>query len=563
MKFSAKQTLQLQRGSSIAMTLLACLLLQLAFSVFFWLPTHSVAMAARPSVDALALIGLALLGGWAAQLSSSGRRVASSARKVLLVLVPPLVLLSVLLGIAQGVAMREFGYNFMLAYHTSKVQALFGMMYDAQPGPVFVGIMVLLVSAVSVVVLSAALAVRRLWTVASQNPLQRRVLGLSVLAYALTFGLTLGVNRSMTVELASQFDEVVNREARLAAQAKTIEKKMRTVRSLALGADLRRPTVLVFVVESYGQILMEADKYAPFREAYLVDLEKRLTDSGYRMRSTVLRAPVFGGSSWLANATILCRMMVTTEKTYFSLMKAETPCLPAPFNDAGYHSVFAASNTTAIDEEYARRFPFETFLSRDDLGYKGPRMSWSYMPDQYVIDVVERRVLSNASERPRFVYYKMSSSHHPWDTIPPYIADWDRIGDGSIYKKAKGTSYPDNAFLGGEHYNEGYEDSIRYSLDTIAGYLESMPRDRDVLALVLGDHQPRRPVAIMDEDPWTVPLHVISRDAELIARFERQNYRPGLLSRLDKGMAPGLELLAAQLFRALNDVTVVETQVYE
>src|SRR5690606_21271696 len=117
-------------------------------------------------------------------------------------------------------------------------------------------------------------------------------------------------------ELVSQVDELLNREERLAAQAKTIEKKMRTVRSLKLGTDLRRPTVLVFVVESYGQVLMEADKYAPFRE-YLGGLEERLKTADYHMRSKVMRAPVFGGSSWLANATILCRIIVPSEKTYF------------------------------------------------------------------------------------------------------------------------------------------------------------------------------------------------------------------------------------------------------
>jgi hypothetical protein len=80
-----------------------------------------------------------------------------------------------------------------------------------------------------------------------------------------------------------------------------------------------------------------------------------------------------------------------------------------------------------------------------------------------------------------------------------------------------------------------------------------MPEDRDVVAVLLGDHQPRRPVADMDHDPWTVPLHVISRDKELIERFAGLGYTSGLFTTSKAAQAPGLEFFADHLFRVLND----------
>ncbi len=560
MTLSARQTSALKLGTSVAASVLACLLLQAAFSLFYWLPTRSLRVAARPSADALALIGIALLFAHLAGRSPTSARVVGVLRRSLLIIAPLLVLLCVLLGIAQGIALREFGYHFTLAYHTSKVQALFVMMYEAQSTPVFLGVMALLLAAIAILVLGSLWALRRVLDLALSSRRASLILAGSTVCYGLLVGALLDRNGSMIRELAGQLDEVAHREQRLASQAKKIEGKMKKVRTLKLGDDLRRPTVLVFVVESYGQVLMEAEKYAEFR-VFLGGIEKDLQAAGYAMRSSVFRSPVFGGSSWLANATILCRLMVPTEKTYFSLMKTQTKCLPSQFNEAGYESVFVASNTTEFDGDYASRFPFESFIPRDDLGYEGPRMSWSYMPDQYVIDVIERRILATTSTRPRFIYYKLSSSHHPWDTIPPYIKNWSLLRNGKLYDKTKNSRYPDNAFLGGKHYNEGYDESIRYSLETIAGYLEAMPADRDVLALVLGDHQPRRPVAIMDKDPWTVPMHVLSRDHELVERFARQEYSPGLLVKPRPGLVPGLELVAENLFRALNDVTVIESEV--
>ena len=79
--------------------------------------------------------------------------------------------------------------------------------------------------------------------------------------------------------------------------------------------------------------------------------------------------------------------------------------------------------------------------------------------------------------------------------------------------------------------------------------------------VILGDHQPRRPVADMDTDRWTVPVHVASRDRELLERFTRSGYGKGLETAELPLPAPGLSEMATHIFHALNDVTTEEVTV--
>ncbi len=539
-----------KRTFRVTLTVLACLLLLLASGLFFWLPSRSLAIALRPNLDILVVLALALAWPYAGFTSKIPRRLFIGVTTFLFGF-------AIVLGVAQSIAMREFGYHFTLAYHMGKVKALLVMMYQAQSSILFILSISALLLFIALIFFGCAKALRHVFAVAETQGKARRNFAIALALYAATAGMLLGFNTSITWEIGDQAVEVWYREERLAERAAAIDSEMKTRSRIGLAPNLKRPTLLVFVVESYGQILMEAEKYKGWKST-VEGYQTALSDHGYTMRSKVFRAPVFGGSSWLANASILCRFMISTEKTFISLFQTQTRCAPRPFNDGGYESVFAASNTTSINEEYSTRFPFDIFYPRDELGYKGPRISWSYMPDQYVIDVVERRVLRKKSDKPRFVYYKLTSSHHPWDTIPPYIADWDRIGDGSVYDEVEMLRYPGNEFLGGKFYNEGYLSSVEYSMETIVGYLNQMPKDREILAVILGDHQPRRPVADMDTDPWTIPLHVVSRDHELIERFTRVGYSKGLATQTPK-VVPGLDKIIGHLFTVLNDVSHVES----
>jgi hypothetical protein len=79
----------------------------------------------------------------------------------------------------------------------------------------------------------------------------------------------------------------------------------------------------------------------------------------------------------------------------------------------------------------------------------------------------------------------------------------------------------------GNEYFEGYAHSIRYVLEVVRGYLADHV-DGDDLVIITGDHQPKFPVSSKDAT-FSVPVHVLSRNAEAVAAFERFGYEPGLV----------------------------------
>jgi hypothetical protein len=273
--------------------------------------------------------------------------------------------------------------------------------------------------------------------------------------------------------------------------------------------------------------------------------------AGYTIRSRRMTSPVFGGSSWMADASLLCGLAIGDQVRYASLFQADLECLPRTLARFGYRTILAAANTTFADEDFRRRFPFDQLYLKDDLGYRGPRFSWSYVPDQFVLNAIDQREIAPPAGRPLFAFFMLTSSHHPWRRVPPYVSRWEQLGDGSIYHDLPAATFANN-FVSGERYAAGFEASTRYSLRSVFDYLQRLPTDRMPLVVVMGDHQPRSPVAEMEVDDWTVPIHVLSRDPALLAGFAAEGYAAGVAPDRAAG-APGLEALIDQLSRALAD----------
>jgi hypothetical protein len=75
-------------------------------------------------------------------------------------------------------------------------------------------------------------------------------------------------------------------------------------------------------------------------------------------------------------------------------------------------------------------------------------------------------------------------------------------------------------------FGPGYVEAMTYDLDVLAGYL-SGHADRDLVMIVLGDHQP--PAAVSGEHAsWDVPVHVITGRAALLDRLRSNGFSGGL-----------------------------------
>ncbi len=526
-------------------------MLQVILATYYWIADPSPATVLAPTWDLPALVLILVV--WAAVGPSRW------ASRALVIGLSVVVFLYFVMGVGQGFALREFGYDVVMRLHASYVPELFRMMYGAEPLGWFIVYCALLALGVVVLALIVYGSVRHLHAFALRG--RRRQVGL-VTGVAAAFALgaaLLGVNGPVTAEAYRQVDLAVNLKERVDATARSLDMEGAALKRLGpFAPGVEKPNILVFVVESYGHVMFTDPDFAEF-PPWLEKKGAELAQAGYQAASKTIHAPVFGGSSWLAASTLLCGVSIHNQKRYEGLFASGLRCLPALLNDAGYHTVTSAANTKYLEDRFARVFPFDKYYFLPDFGYRGPRMGWSFMPDQLTIDRVHRREIaprlgkSGAAREPLFVTFFLTSSHHPWGVIPPFIEDWSRVGDGSIYNQLAATRFDDNRFVGGAAYKPAYRTSVQYSLHTVASYLAMLPRDDRSLIIILGDHQPRRPVAGMKKDTWYVPIHVLSRDPAAVARFGKHGYQPGFMAATPKGMPSGMQNFTEELFAAYSD----------
>ncbi|MEZ4679061.1 MAG: hypothetical protein R2932_33080 [Caldilineaceae bacterium] len=72
---------------------------------------------------------------------------------------------------------------------------------------------------------------------------------------------------------------------------------------------------------------------------------------------------------------------------------------------------------------------------------------------------------------------------------------------------------------------QDYFNAIAYDLNTLVQFILQND-DKDALYVLIGDHQPPR--VSRRADGFDTPIHIISRDAELITAFQEQGFAPGL-----------------------------------
>jgi hypothetical protein len=281
--------------------------------------------------------------------------------------------------------------------------------------------------------------------------------------------------------------------------------------------------VYLFLIESYGAAVVERPDFelrvAPVYRAF----ETELSSLGFSLATGLLDSPTSGGRSWLAFATLATGVRTSDQLQYELVLANKPKPLARFFRDAGYRTVLAQPGTTRPFPK-GEMFAFDQQYYAWNFDYAGPSYAWATMPDQYVLDFIRRReVTVHAS--PLFVQYVLVSSHAPWSHQPVLVDDWERIRNGAIYNELEMVRFP----IEWPHFadaSQAYITSVVYDLEVLQRYLAKFITD-DSLVILLGDHQPVPEVAGASNSV-SVPVHVLSRDASLLAPFRARGYVPGM-----------------------------------
>jgi hypothetical protein len=290
---------------------------------------------------------------------------------------------------------------------------------------------------------------------------------------------------------------------------------------------LRGKDVIVAFVESYGRDAVEDPELAPPVVAVLADGQQRLEAAGFEARSGFLTSPTAGGVSWLAHATLLSGLWVDNQQRYRTLVSSDRLTLNRAFQRAGWRTVGVMPGIFETWPEGAF-YGYDQVYDHHDLGYRGPRMNWGVIPDQYTMAAFERAERSGrAGPRPPVMAeIALLSSHVPWTPVAPMV-DWDGVRDGSVFGTGPATGHPAEEVLRDpERVRAAYGQAVAYSLTTLISYVETYGDD-DLVLVFLGDHQPA--AMITGEDASRdVPVTIVTRDPAVLDRVAEWGWDDGL-----------------------------------
>jgi hypothetical protein len=282
---------------------------------------------------------------------------------------------------------------------------------------------------------------------------------------------------------------------------------------------LKGKDVYLIFIESYGTVGLDDPGYRRVLDPALADFAATAQGAGYTLLSSRLVSPVFGGGSWLAHGTLASGIKLDQIANEL-LLNGRRLTLPRYLAAAGYRTVEVMPGIKKPDPE-AAFWGFDQHYFDADLGYAGPPFGWFNIPDQFTLKQFAAHELT-PGHAPLFAQIVLVSSHTPFAPVPPYLADWSDVGPynnvpDDVWKRVYGP--PD-----WNNLDQPYLDSISYDLKALGAWLKGL--DRDALVIMLGDHQPPEITRVAGQ-PWTVPVYVLSRDAELVQPFAALGYTPG------------------------------------
>jgi hypothetical protein len=282
--------------------------------------------------------------------------------------------------------------------------------------------------------------------------------------------------------------------------------------------------VNLFFFESYGQVAFTVpqinDALLEKRQA----LDKQIKDSGMQVVSAYVTSTTFGGASELAHVALLTGVDTANPTVHDLLITTDRPTLTGYFHQRGFevHGFYPALTWDWPEKSFYR---FDRFTDARDLGYKGPKLGYWTVPDQFSIMRYQQLNTVAATSQKRFTFFCSVTSHMPFHPVPPYQTDLKKLLSETPFDEAQMATVQaqkEDWF----NMRPGYIGMMNYNYQWFAGLL-AQPRAREALYIVLGDHQPAANVT-GEGATWDVPVHIVSSQPELLQRFIDRGFQPGL-----------------------------------
>jgi Sulfatase len=280
----------------------------------------------------------------------------------------------------------------------------------------------------------------------------------------------------------------------------------------------------LFFFESYGAVSFDKPEIFSVLKPEYEALQAQLSASGRFAASAFVTSTTFGGGTDLAHMAFLTGIDTRDPTRHDILLTTRRPTLVSHFKSKGFET-FGFYPGLFWEWHESAFFGFDHLIDGPTLKYPGPQLGYWRIPDQYAVARFLELYPVTPQSRPRFEFFSSSTSHFPFNPIPPYQPDWKKVlgpvpfDPGEVGRlQAASTDWLNMV--------KGYAGMIQYNLKWLQGYFEQK-QARDFVMLVIGDHQPASNVT-GEGAPWDVPVHLIASRPELIERFISMGFTRGL-----------------------------------
>ncbi len=306
-----------------------------------------------------------------------------------------------------------------------------------------------------------------------------------------------------------------------------------------------RDVTFIFL-ESFGAVLYDHPQARQATDPARRALQDALTASGRQVVSGFFRSPTIGGASDLAHLSLLSGIDLSDPRRHNLLLTTHRPTLLHLFKQAGYRTfgVYHAVSWPWPEHAY---YGFDHYIDGPALRYEGPPITFWKIPDQVALARYEQQFPRTVGSPPRVLFFPTISSHFPFNPVPPYQPDWQRVLSAAPFD-------PDELQAMAAHkvnwldMRANYLASVDYVYRWLAGYFV-LPEPRDTIYVLIGDHQPTANIT-GEQPPWDVPVHIISRDRFLLDRFKVQGFAEGLWP--DRTVLGGIHHLTSLLLSSFG-----------
>ncbi|MFJ1971218.1 CDP-alcohol phosphatidyltransferase [Streptomyces sp. NPDC087903] len=291
--------------------------------------------------------------------------------------------------------------------------------------------------------------------------------------------------------------------------------------------DLRGKDMIFTFIESYGRSAIEDPVIAPGVDKTLKASTAALAKAGFHAKSGWLTSATYGGSSWLGHSTTMSGLWIDNQQRYRTVMAGDHLSLTKAFQKTGDWDTVGVMPGIQKGWPEAKYYGLDKVYNAFQMGYKGPKFSWSTMPDQYALEAFQRLEHSRKRDKPLMSEIILTSSHQPWAPIPKTVG-WDQLGDGSVFGPIeKAGNKPSDVIADSTRSKQEYGKSIQYSVTSLTQWLERYGTD-DTVLVFLGDHQPIARVS-GNHASRDVPVSIVAKDPKVLDKVASWNWSDGLM----------------------------------